>query len=188
MPIDHATAPRTTIHTAATHTMKHATTSRGLLTIAALTCLLTSGGCGVLQKPTASITSVNLQSATLSEATMLFDVQVDNPYTAALPLTNLDYALSSQGQSFLTGTADVQGSVPAGGSKVIAVPVRINYLDLVNAVKGARPGGSIPYKADLGLSVNAPLLGNLRVPMSREGELAIPSTSSMLDTLRDLAR
>lgn len=160
---------------------------RCVLAAIALVVAAGSGGCGLVQKPSAAITGVKLQEAGLREATMLFDVQVDNPYTAALPLTNLDYVLSSAGQTFLTGRADVQGTVPAGGSKTIGVPVRINYLDLVNVVKGARPGASIPYKADLGLSVNTPLLGDMRVPMSREGELTIPSTSTMLDKLKDLA-
>jgi LEA14-like dessication related protein len=158
------------------------------LAIVAAALVVAAGGCSLVQKPSAAITGVKMQGASFSEATMLFDVQVDNPYTAALPLTNLDYVLSSAGQTFLTGKSDVQGTIPAGGSKVISVPVRINYLDLVNLVQGARPGVSIPYKADLGLSVTAPLVGDMRVPVSREGELTIPSTSTMLDRVRDLVR
>jgi len=155
-----------------------------------LACIVIVGmeACSLVQKPSAQITGAQLQGVSLTEATMLFDVKIDNPYTTALPLTNLDYALSSQGQPFLNGKAEVQGMVPAGGSKVIGVPVRINYLDLVKAVKGARPGVSIPYKADLGLSVNVPLLGNTRLPLSREGELTIPSTGSVLERLKGLAQ
>lgn len=161
---------------------------RCVLAVAAAVFVAGAGGCSLVQKPSAAITGVKVQGASLSEATMLFDVRVDNPYTAALPLTNLDYVLSSAGQTFLTGQAAVQGTVPAGGSKVISVPVQINYLDVVNLVKGARPGVSIPYKADLGLSVTAPLVGDVRVPVSREGELTIPSTTTMLDRVRDLVR
>ena len=80
---------------------------------------------------------------------MLFDVEVDNPYAVPLPMSNVDYALSSQGQQFLTGKGDVQGTVPAGGSKTLGVPVQISFLELINAVKGARPGVTIPrWQAD----------------------------------------
>ena len=162
--------------------------SRCLGTVTALALLAAGTGCGILDKPSAHITGVKVQDVSLTNATMLFDVKVDNPYTVPLPMSNLDYALSSQGQRFLTGKADVQGTVPAGGSKTLGVPVRVSYLELINAVKGARPGATIPYKADMGLSVDVPALGPLRVPMSRDGELSIPSAPGLLERLKDLAK
>ena len=155
-------------------------------TVAAL--LASATGCGMLQKPSAHITGVKVQDVKLTSATMLFDVKVDNPYTVPLPMSNVDYALSSQGQRFLTGKADVQGAVPARGSKVLGVPVRISYVELINAVKGARPGGTIPYTADLGLSVDVPALGPLRLPMSKEGQLTIPSAESLLERIKGLGK
>ena len=159
-----------------------------LAALAAAATLASATGCGILDKPSAEILGVRLQDVSLTDATMLFDVKVDNPYAVPLPLSNVDYALSSLGQQFLTGKADVQGSVPAGGSKDLAVPVRISFLELIRAVKGARPGSAIPYKADLGLSVDMPVTGPLRVPMSRQGELSIPSAPDLLDRLKDLAK
>lgn len=152
----------------------------GLLTGAA--------GCGLIGRPSAQVVGVKLQDVSLTSATMLFDVKVDNPYTVPLPMSNLDYALASKGQRFLTGKADIQGAVPAKGSKVLGVPVRISYAELINAVKGARPGSTIPYTADLGLSVDVPALGPLRLPMSKEGQLTIPSAASLLEQIRGLAK
>ena len=145
-------------------------------------------GCAMLEKPTARVTGVNVKGISLTEATMLFDVEVANPYTVVLPMGNVDYALSSGGARFLTGKADAQGTVPAGSTKSFGLPVRISYVELLNAVKEARPGATIPYTADFGLSVNLPALGPYRVPMSKTGELAIPSTSSLLDRLKDMAK
>ena len=150
--------------------------------------LASATGCSMIQKPSAHITGVKVRDVSVTDATMLFDVKVDNPYTVALPMSNVDYALSSQGQRFLAGKADVQGTVPAGASKTLGVPVRISYLELIKAVKGARPGATIPYKADIGLSVDVPALGPLRVPMSKDGELSIPSVPGLLDRLKDLAK
>lgn len=159
-----------------------------LTAVFATSILAGAAGCGLIERPTAQIAGAKLQDVGLSEATMLFDVKVDNPYTVPLPMTNVDYALASEGQRFLAGKADVQGEVPAKGSQVLGVPVRISYAGLLNAVKGARPGGTIPYTADLGLSVNVPALGPLRLPMSKEGQLTIPSAATLLDQLKGLAK
>ena len=159
-----------------------------LLAVLAATAVAGSSGCSMIQRPGAEIVAAKLQTANLSQATMLFDVKVTNPYTVPLPLSNLDYSLASQGQKFLTGAADLQGDVPANGSKTLAVPLSISYLDLLNAVKGARPGGTIPYKADLGLSVKTPILGTMRLPMSQEGQIAIPSGSTVLGQLQGLVK
>ena len=159
-----------------------------LATVAAAALLGSGTGCGLFVKPSAQITGVKVQDISLRAATMLFDVKVDNPYTVPLPMSNVDYALSSQDQQFLSGKADVQGTVPAGGSKTLGVPVRISFLELIKVVKGARPGTTVPYKADLGLSVDVPAMGPFRVAMSKEGELSIPSASGLLDRLKDVAK
>ncbi|MCP4374917.1 MAG: hypothetical protein GY794_01855 [bacterium] len=153
-----------------------------------IVALLLTGAAGCSTKPSASITGMKVQGISLTDATMLFDVKVDNPYMLPLPLSNLDYALASQGQQFLTGNADVQGTIPAKASKTLLIPIKINYLKLISAVKGAKPGAVIPYTAALGLSVKAPIMGPLRVPMSKEGQLTIPSTSSLLNKFKDITK
>lgn len=149
---------------------------------------LTAGGCGMMQQPTARISSANLGEVSPTYMVMRFDVVVENPYNFALPLSNLDYKLSSEGQEFMNGTADVEGDVPAQSSRVLDIPVRINYRELLSTVSGARPGGSIPYKADLGLSVNVPALGPMRLPMSSEGRLNLPTANGLLQQLPGLVR
>lgn len=163
-------------------------TVRESLVVSILVLLVCACGCDMLQKPSAEIAGMKVQNVSLTEATMLFDVKVGNPYSVPLPLGNLDYALSSQGQEFVSGKADVQGTVPANSSKNLGVPVRISFAKLLGAVKGAKPGATIPYKANMGLSVSAPAVGPLRVPMSKEGELNIPTPGGALDQIRDVLR
>ncbi|MBT3200169.1 MAG: LEA type 2 family protein [Phycisphaerales bacterium] len=146
-----------------------------------LVAILLGSSAGCTQKPTASITGMKLQGLTMTDVTMLFDVKVDNPYLVALPLGNLDYALASQGQQFLNGNSAIQGTIPAGASKTLPVPLKINFMKLIDAVKGARPGASIPYKADMGLSLDVPVMGALRVPMSKEGSLDIPTQQDLIN-------
>ena len=141
-------------------------------------------GCDTLnalgvRKPTASLQGLKFQDISLDSATLLFDVEVDNPYPAPLPLLNMDYNLASNNNPLLSGTADVQSMIPANGKKVVSLPARIKYLDLVKAFKDFQPGSAIPYKADLGLSVDTPALGKIRVPTSKEGQLSVPTVSNI---------
>lgn len=132
-----------------------------------------------LQKPTASLKGVKFDKVTLEAATLVFDVEVDNPYPAVLPLTNLDYGLTSGSKSLFSGKAEVASSIPAKSSKTISLPAKVTYLDLVNAFKGIKPGSSIPYKAQLGLLMDTPVTQNLRLPITKEGQLTVPTVSDL---------
>lgn len=146
-----------------------------------------------LQKPTAQLKGLRFDKVSLEAATLVFDVEVDNPYPVALPLTNMDYGLTSNAKPLLSGKADAAGSIPARSSQTLSLPVSVSYLDLFNAFKGIKPGVSIPYKAEMGLSMDTPALGNLRLPLQKAGELAVPSIpdlnsidwkSKILDTIK----
>ena len=59
--------------------------------------------------------------------------------------------------------------------KLTNLPVTLNYIDLVKAFKDVRPGSVVPYEAVVGLSLDAPVLGRIRLPIDRSGELTVPS-------------
>ncbi len=143
--------------------------------LAALALVAALGGCELIQRPTARVTGVSLKDIGLTSATLLFDVEVGNPYAVPLPMVNLDYALSSTGQAFLSGQADAQGAVPASGTRVVPLPVQVNYLQLLNALQQVRPGAVVPYAAELGLSVDPPIGERLRLPVRQEGQLPVPA-------------
>jgi len=137
-------------------------------------------GCGTVQealkvkKPSANLKGLKFEDITLESATLLFDVEVENPYPVALPLLNIDYALASGANKLLSGEADIQTTIPAKEKKVVSLPAEVRYIDLVKAFKDIRPGSKIAYKADAGLSVDTPALGLLRLPLNKEGELSVP--------------
>lgn len=141
--------------------------------------LVWMSGCGALNalnvKPSARIANVALQDISLESATLLFDVEVKNPYAVPLPLTNLDYALAVAGSALLSGKADLQGTVPAAGARTVSLPAKINYLQLLKAASQVRPGSVVPYVADLGLSLRPPMMEPLRLPLKKEGKLPVPT-------------
>lgn len=130
-----------------------------------------------LKKPTARLTGLKFEEVKLDSAMLLFDVEIDNHYPVALPLTNFDYSISTGANKFLSGSAKSQTTVPAKNKKTVSLPAKINYIEMLKALKGIRPGSKIPYNAEFGLSVDTPALGLIRLPLKKEGELVLPSIS-----------
>ena len=128
-----------------------------------------------LRKPTARLTDLKIEDVKLDSATLLFDIEIENHYPVALPLTNFDYNLSSGEDKFLSGNAQSQAAVPAKSSRTVSLPAKINYIEMLKTLKGVRPGSTIPYEAELGLSVDTPALGVIRLPLKKEGKLVLPN-------------
>jgi LEA14-like dessication related protein len=163
--------------------LRHKLRLRVLLVTA---CAIGLSGCALLDsllapsnRPTATLVGVRITDFSLSDLTVVLDVAVKNPYGVALPLANIDYAFASQGQPFLKGQAPLQGSIPAGQSKTFALPTKVVFAELLKLLTSVRPGAIIPYRATLGLSVNAPVLGPLRLPLEKDGTLPVPAPPSV---------
>lgn len=150
--------------------------------------MATFAGCGemgsLFERPDAKITRVGVGGVTTRATQLVFDIDVTNPYQAALPLSNVDYALSTEGTEFLAGQAELQGTIPAGETKTLQLPLDVPYVELYQAVRSAMGKSEIPYLAELGLSVDAPVLGVVRVPARTQGTLALPTRETLLDVLR----
>jgi LEA14-like dessication related protein len=156
------------------------------LILAVLPAMLFISGCDTVQqallgapKPTASLKGVSFGDINLSSATLLFDVDIKNPYSVDLPLLNMDYGVASGSSKLFTGTADIASTIPANGTKTVSLPAKVSYADVAKAFMGMKPGSTIPYNADLGLSFDAPVVGKLRLPLSKTGELTVPTLADL---------
>ena len=130
---------------------------------------------GMAPKPTAEVVGSSIRGLSLQNALLLFDVEVANPYGAALPLADLSYTLGSNGRKILEGSIQPTGSIPARGKQIIQLPVTVGFAPVMAALNGVKPGNVLPYTADFRISVDAPLLGRIEVPFSKSGELPIPA-------------
>jgi len=148
---------------------------------AAMALVSSLSGCGALEdyvkvrRPGAEVVGASFRDIGLESATVVFDVAVENPYSAPLPLTAVDYALSSEGRRFLSGEAEPGGTIPAGTTRTVEIPARVTSASLYETLRSVRPGGVIPYPAELGLSADAPLLGPIRIPLVKQGEFPVPA-------------
>jgi SAM-dependent methyltransferase len=124
-------------------------------------------------KPTARIVDLKFQDVQLDYATLLFEIEVDNPYPAYLPLVSLNYSLTSGGNTFLTATAAHETAIAPNSKELVSLPDEVIYVRLLKSLNG-KPGSIIPYKTELQLWVDAPDLGQIKLPLRHEGLLSLP--------------
>lgn len=126
-------------------------------------------------RPSAKVVSTTIDGLDLNGLNLNFGVEIQNPYSTNIPLTQLSYALATEGTPFLSGQlADKPESIAAMGSTVVQVPVRINFQKAMQMVSSIQPGKSVPYQADLTISVDALGLGNVDIPLRQHGQIPIP--------------
>lgn len=128
-----------------------------------------------LRKPTARVMGMQFRDADAYGATVVFDVQIVNHYPVELPLLRLNYAVSSRGKRFMAGQQELAVQIPVGGSQIVALPIRIDYIGTLRLLGGARPGATIPYEAQVDLTVNTPRLGTILLPLQRVDQVTLPS-------------
>ncbi|MBS0197900.1 MAG: LEA type 2 family protein [Planctomycetes bacterium] len=141
--------------------------------------LMLAGCDGLGSKPSARITGAHLGGLSLDGATIRFDVDVANPGKEAMPVSKLDYALSTQGQKFIEGEAPAVDAVPARSRKTIVVPVTLSFAQLLEALDMGEPGSVVPYDADFGMNVTTPPdkegKTDQRLAMKWEGRFPVPA-------------
>jgi LEA14-like dessication related protein len=164
-------------------------------TLAALLLAALLAGCETIPsvveavpKPGARIVGANLRNLTFEKVDLVFDVEVSNPYSVGLPLAGLAYSISSGDRAIVRGNLKPSGSIPARDSQIIQVPAIVQFAAAAKTLGSVRPGSVLPYRADLTLTLNAPVLGPVDVPLSQSGELPIPAMPQISLTSFDIAR
>jgi len=127
------------------------------------------------REPAAQLKAMRFGDIGLDFITLLFDVEIDNPYPVSLPLQRLSYALVSGGHTFLTATAFDNVTVPPNTKKVLTLPDEVTYARLLQAL-GSKPGSTIPFKADLTLSLDTPGSGWTNLHVENEGSIVLPES------------
>lgn len=155
---------------------------RERLILGCLAALLSAAcsGCSLLQgslKPKAKLTDVHFDKFEGGALGLTFDVEVKNPYPVGLPLTRLAYSLTSKETEFIAGSAVPEATIPARSEMDVALPVKVDYRQMWNALKSIRPGSVIPYKAELVLSADTATFNTIDLPLRKKGEIELPSVS-----------
>ncbi|MBW9268997.1 MAG: LEA type 2 family protein [Candidatus Thiodiazotropha sp. (ex. Lucinisca nassula)] len=154
-------------------------------------------GCSSLQQaeqlmngiqPSGEVKGVKLSGLDLSGIDLLFDVEVDNPNPVAISLDGLDYDLKLLNRSFLKGQQSMGMSLAADGKSQVKLPVRMEFERLLEHYSELSKHDDVPYQLDLGLGVDVPLLGRVRLPISYQGRLPVPKLPDVRVSRIDVQR
>lgn len=162
---------------------------RHLLTVCFIPLCLLSLACSSVQQPSASLNSAEVGELTAEGFTVNFDLGLRNPNAFELPLTDANYALSLGGVKLIDDKASPGGSIPAGGTSNVVLPVRLSFDSLLKARRAiAAGGGDVPYEFDgaLGFAASGGLasLGvPNRIPLRFSGTLPLRRILSDPQTL-----
>ncbi|MBV2090102.1 MAG: LEA type 2 family protein [Candidatus Thiodiazotropha sp. (ex Ctena orbiculata)] len=154
-------------------------------------------GCSSLQQaeqlmngiqPSGEVKGVKLSGLDLRGIDLLFDVEVDNPNPVAISLDGLDYDLKLLNRSFLKGQQSMGMSLAADGKSQVKLPVRMEFEQLLEHYSELSKHDDVPYQLDLGLGVDVPLLGRVRLPISYQGRLPVPKLPDVRVSRIDVQR
>lgn len=133
-----------------------------------LTQILKSVG---VQKPTAKIDNITLQNLNLEAADLLMNIEIANPNQVDIKLAGFDYELELADNSFLKGNEGSELDIPANSTGMLKFPLTLNYQDIYKTYQNLKDKDEINYTIHLGLDVNLPVLGAVRVPISKSDKL-----------------
>lgn len=107
-------------------------------------------GCAFLKKRYAQEPEINLQNVYLQEvqpfsATMMIVLSVKNPNKIDLKVDEVNYEVQLNNQEFAKSKLDKKTVIPAGETKLVEIPLPINYLKALNGVGKILSGEDVSY-------------------------------------------
>ena len=135
-------------------------------------CVVLSG-CSMfmnsIEKPTAEVRDVSVTSAGFSGVTGELRLDVMNPNGFGVPLAGIDWELSVGGSRAVSGTVQLQQTIPARGVAPVVTSLSIAARDAI-AVASALSGGARDYEIHARLTFST-AVGPLAVDIKHAGQL-----------------
>jgi LEA14-like dessication related protein len=126
-----------------------------------------------VQKPGVSFTSAELTGLSFTKADLLFVLNIENPNSFGVHMAGFDYDFKIDGASFVSGVSENRLDIDARGSSTVQIPVSVAYDDLFNSFSNLLDRDQSIYRITCGFQFDVPVLGRLRIPVSREGEIPV---------------
>jgi len=133
-----------------------------------------------VKEPQVNISSVKMTGLSFDHVDLLFDISINNPNNVGIKLAGFDYDLLLNDNSFLKGEQSDGLEIKASGQETVKLPITLNYMNMYNMFSTLKDQDSITYQLKTGLLFNMPVLGDIRLPISKSGHvpsLKMPSIS-----------
>lgn len=140
---------------------------------AILLCALLLAGCAGLffEEPVITLKEIHVRQLSLTDASLVFVAEIQNPNGYDLRLKSLDYAVHLNGKEAGGGFLEKEVSVPASSSTPVEIPVTARFGSLGGVVKLYLTGSELPYRIEGKALVKAGLFDRT-FPFSRTGALS----------------
>ncbi len=135
-------------------------------------------------KPTASLVGTRLTEIDFDQASLVFDVAVENRNPFSISLTGLKYDLKIDGNSLVSGVTGQGIKLKESSISKVALPVTLQFNDLRNIPGELWSKDRFAYQLNSSVNIELPLIGNYAIPFSKKGELPVPKLPHI--KLRDL--
>lgn len=126
-----------------------------------------------VQKPRVSFRSAELTGLTFAEADLLFVLEIENPNSFGVHMAGFDYDFRIDEATFVSGVSEDRLEIDAGGSSMVELPVNVDYSDLFSSFSSLIDKDESTYQIACGFTFDLPVLGRIRIPVSREGEIPV---------------
>lgn len=122
----------------------------------------------MIEKPKVTLDNLKVQDPTLTGATLVFGLMVDNPNAVALQVDELIYDLEISGRALSSGRLAEGAKVPAREKAIVEIPVAVKYSDLFESVIGLLKNQSSPYRIK-----GSARIGPFSIPFDKTGEVKL---------------
>ena len=138
-----------------------------------LLCALLITGCAGLffEEPTIILKEIHVRQISLTDASIVFVAEIQNPNSYELRLKSLDYTVHLSGREAGDGSLQKEISVPASSSTPIEIPVSARFGGLGGIARTYISGQELPYRLEGKALVKAGLFDRT-FPFSRTGTLS----------------
>ncbi len=126
-----------------------------------------------VKKPDVRVIDTKLASLSFSGADLVFTFAIDNPNPLGVTLSGFDYDLKIAGRNFLQGKHEERLTIPAKGSGNVSLPLNIQFADLYKLLRSLAEQDTTDYTLSAGFVVKVPVLGDVRIPVSKSGKLPV---------------
>jgi LEA14-like dessication related protein len=131
------------------------------------------GGCSLfmhsIEKPTAKVRTVSVSSAGFTGISGELALDVTNPNSFGVPLSGIDWQLSIGGARAVTGTVQLNQTIPARGVAPVTTSLSIAAGDALT-VGSVLAQGARDYRVDVRLHFSTSV-GQLDVDVAHTGQL-----------------
>lgn len=132
-----------------------------------------------IKKPEADVSDVSMKHVSRDSATFNCRLSITNPYSHDLPIGEVSYALHSAGKVIASGNMMDPGSITANQTTDLDIPIKVPYNILSSLAKDVGRDWDIDYMLQLGLGMHLPVIGKFTLPLSKKGELKLPTVSDI---------